>query len=636
MEKGLSLKEIWGAVTPFGSMLLKSNPGSLTREEVGEALREAGVNAEVRGSSAFGFSVLAKKGAEAGTDEWTHWKYGPEGNATSKDIKVAPPTHVKWLSGNEDIGGIGPSTKPGWRFLNGNAIYVWNKADEELNPGGRVNQLVMRDAYNGTLKWVKEGIWSNLDWMPLVFINDKIYMFPKSEDRNERLEKRANINWDKEIIALNTEGKEVLKWNLPDKFKPDVSPLTKYWGRKGNMDRFVELIVVNGKMIVTLGNHIIALNPEKSDEILWSVSLPQNKWAFAAVASSEENKLFFVVSDITRHFPGGARWLGSYGHDDIRAIDLADGSEVWKMNRWGEPVTDSLYGVGQLVYNEGKLFTFISMGISLAADDNFYSHVKAGRLKKDAPYTAMFGAIDTKTGSPLWMKNWGKEIPYWKGEDNNGRNRRPWANNALHWNGNFIEYRNGAYTEYEPQSGKSTRVALDRHVVAERLGIGKDAYNPSSNNRCARATAAGNYILAGYVSWYDKSRNYDFKPVRRAGCASHVYPAYGMTFYSPSGCGCYTMVNSKKAGLGSGSSSRGGRGLGFIALGNSGKVKVVQNDYRFDRESKLTRNDKEVITQYPAGTKPTSIRILRKQGVALGPILSDWPENKSSSDRRTS
>ena len=590
-----------------------------------QAITESGVahhEITVTGSQTQGFIILAKKGAEAGTDpNWTHWKYGPEGNATSKDEKAGPPTHVKWVSGDEWMPEIGPSSKPGWRFWKGKAVYHWNGGAPRPGPSGKVNHLVMRDANNGHLKWTKEDLIDPDGWLNYIYINDKIYYYPKPP-KCQNCHKMHHP--EKELAAINEEGEEILHWNLPDKFKPDYSLM------KSGKGVYTDLMIVNDKMIVTMGNNIIALNPEKSNEILWSVTLPQTHWPIGTIASAEENKVFFIVSDMKRHFPGASRWIGSIGHVDVRALNLDDGSEVWRMDKWGEAATDSLYGIGQLVYDNGKLFVFHANGGSLSADQRFYTLMKDGSTKKGDPYTAMYGAIDTKTGNPLWMRNWGLEYPYYANDGTGPKKMRPRSNNALIWNDMFIEYRNGAYTEYEPSSGKWKQIARDTDVIGQRLGIPKGAYNPSGNNRCARATASVNYLLGGYVVWYDKQHNYDFKPVRRSACAAQVYPVNGMTYYSPSGCQCYNMVNSKSIGLNPGANtkvkdgSHGGRG--FIALGNLGTHKIIASDWRLDQTAKITEGN-------TAKRYPTSIRVLKKPGAKLGPILSDWPENRMTKNR---
>ena len=60
--------------------------------------------------------------------------------------------------------------------------------------------------------------------------------------------------FDKEVVALNEKGDEIHSWNLPENHV--LSPLE-------HDDVNVEMLHVNGKLIVSMGQYIWALNPKK-------------------------------------------------------------------------------------------------------------------------------------------------------------------------------------------------------------------------------------------------------------------------------------------------------------------------------------------------------------------------------------
>ena len=147
--------------------LLKTRVPGEHNAEIRNELQKAGIkNAQISGSGESGFTILAKKSQEAGTDEWTHFKYSPEGTAVSKDEKVAPPTHAKWISGDETIPRIGFSTRPGIRIHNGKVLYAnWWKPNQTSKKDG-TNELTLRDAYNGTLLWKKRTMYGKMIGTP--------------------------------------------------------------------------------------------------------------------------------------------------------------------------------------------------------------------------------------------------------------------------------------------------------------------------------------------------------------------------------------------------------------------------------------------------------------------------------------
>ena len=114
------------------SLLVVLDPGKVGREELLRVLRPDGEMLVKQGER----FVSTVKPRIAGTDEWTHWRHGPDRNAVSQDKLVDVPRRVQWLFTSAAVG-----ERSHVLLTKGRAF----AQDRET--------LIARDAFNGLPLW---------------------------------------------------------------------------------------------------------------------------------------------------------------------------------------------------------------------------------------------------------------------------------------------------------------------------------------------------------------------------------------------------------------------------------------------------------------------------------------------------
>ncbi len=168
----------------FVNLIVAEDSANATTEELMRALTPNGVLLEKRASK----WEKTVKTRPAAMDDWTHYFHGPDGNPTSEDTLVAPPTRLQWLGG------------PAWSrhhdhmasmsalvSANGRLFYI-------IDEGSRASiqlpahwRLVARDAFNGAILWKREiPDWASKDFglksgpahllRRVVAIGDRVYV----------------------------------------------------------------------------------------------------------------------------------------------------------------------------------------------------------------------------------------------------------------------------------------------------------------------------------------------------------------------------------------------------------------------------------------------------------------------------
>lgn len=152
LAQGLSLKEVMRVLCPGGVAYLGDRRGSgLTEDELGAELAAVGIGQfEIVKSG--GVWAKVRKPRPANMDEWTHWRYGPEGNAVSRDTAVGVPSGIRWIASPRAWPRVHSLGLHAVVSANGRLFYVFDEGPPGVNVAPRLH-LVARDAYNGLLLW---------------------------------------------------------------------------------------------------------------------------------------------------------------------------------------------------------------------------------------------------------------------------------------------------------------------------------------------------------------------------------------------------------------------------------------------------------------------------------------------------
>jgi len=154
---GLTLAECFRILAPYGTLIVKTSP-----EDAEAAL---GTSATI---NAIGECLLIEKKYP---DEMDHWKqdfHDVARTRNSKDLLVAPPVGVKWISTDEMC-----DERQKMYSCNGRLAYI------DAKPGDRL--LTVRDAFNGI------KLWEKVVGGPITMDQDVIYTQDKTTGKLVRL-----------------------------------------------------------------------------------------------------------------------------------------------------------------------------------------------------------------------------------------------------------------------------------------------------------------------------------------------------------------------------------------------------------------------------------------------------------------
>jgi outer membrane protein assembly factor BamB len=171
LARGLRLGEVVRALAPGGAASLGKTSAASVKPRLN------GVSPRVEVTQSGGWVVLRRK-KPAGTDEWTHWRHGPDGNAVSGD-EVGVPRSVRWQAG--------PLYQTGGHYYGGGApVSAGGRlftvtTEEAVTDSGHLRRQVLwcRDAHNGLLLWRRTTATRRPEFCgnrrPLVAAGDRVY-----------------------------------------------------------------------------------------------------------------------------------------------------------------------------------------------------------------------------------------------------------------------------------------------------------------------------------------------------------------------------------------------------------------------------------------------------------------------------
>ncbi|MEZ6052193.1 MAG: PQQ-binding-like beta-propeller repeat protein [Planctomycetaceae bacterium] len=153
----LSAAEVLRTLRPLGVAIIggsaKTDEGSssLSKSELKEWLKQAGVeNVEPEQNDQGLFAVITKPALE-GADDWSHWEHGPDNNPVSVDEVIRAPYMTKWLGTPYYISMPAITTAAGGRLFNAIGHIAHHKREEPW-----LNTLLARNGYNGTILWSRK------------------------------------------------------------------------------------------------------------------------------------------------------------------------------------------------------------------------------------------------------------------------------------------------------------------------------------------------------------------------------------------------------------------------------------------------------------------------------------------------
>ncbi|MBA4065748.1 MAG: hypothetical protein C0501_18920 [Isosphaera sp.] len=252
-----------------------------------------------------------------GSDDWSHFYHGPDGNPVSQDEVVGPPTGLQWLAG---VVGTGASPTTGFRLSGGRAVYEWEP------PGGskmtpRTTYLVCRDAHSGVVLWSKATTAKPYKTRPIVMTAERVFTY---------------VDENGPLVGLDAATGEVVtkfdKGGRPGKLK-----------NGGESD--VNLVLHEGTLLQTAGKGVYALDA-KAGDLRWKHEEAEGAFVDLPTVAADKG-LVFVTSGARGRDAG--RYPGSDAKE-ILALDLKTGKK-----KWACPIDHEL---SQTVYQDGSLYAF--------------------------------------------------------------------------------------------------------------------------------------------------------------------------------------------------------------------------------------------------------------------------------------
>jgi len=243
--------------------------------------------------------------------------------------------------------------------------------------------------------------------------------------------------------------------------------------------------IVGDRLLVAHKNALYLLNASNGD-IIWKYEDEHKSMLLFPTISVKAQKVFVLASDIDEDYKIEHRWPNAPA-TAVVCLKFATGNVVWRNTEVAGK------HIGQLIYNNGYLALFGPGGIGAGKD----------------PFTGCIRIDDAKL---LWT---GTFPTTW--------NR---AGYVMLWRDGRIYYADPwKIFTLDPETGKETHV-----------------YGGSYNGRCTRFCATDDYFIYSLVTYVDKDFAGTIQSITRSACANSAFPANGMLYFTPTACGCTTML----------------------------------------------------------------------------------------------
>jgi len=431
---------------------------------------------------------VSRKPRPDAMDDWEHFDHGADGNPVSEDTLVAPVRQQQWITGVQpnpfEGNPAGYSPGAGIRIWNRYAVMDVNNAYAAEKPNDRDTWVLQgRDAFNGVPLWTV------------------------SRDREVAGRRWSLVAADGEVYAWLERDGLLTALDIATGVPVRTYPGTGY-GENDLHDETACVRVAGDDLVVGLRGRIACFD-RRSGQQRWSVSR-EGKLLLGAVVDGARGRVYCLVAGPGGKREFGGRWPNNPNTEALLAIDLSDGRTLWECKEVASRDVDRHDDKGDRLYRRGP-------GQIVPAGDRVILFGSCAISGGNSPYIA---AIDARSGSVVHQT-----------DDPFRPNYNVWGYNVL-WRDGAAWFA-GAFTNvwrYDPESGQVERVILN-----------------SWNQRCTRFTATARFFLFGQSAFYDKSLGGEQVCVARSGCAMGNIPANGMTYFTPTACGCITQVRGFQA-----------------------------------------------------------------------------------------
>lgn len=303
---------------------------------------------------------------------------------------------------------------------------------------------------------------------------------------------------------------------------------------------------VFGEHVIVANKETLYLLNESSGEVVWRYRDAEAKVLMFPTVAREMNRVFVLASKIDEKYKVQHRWPNAPAVAVV-CLDLKTGKILWRNTEVAGK------NIGQNIANDGYLGLFGAGGIG------------AGKN----PFT---GCIRLSDGKLLWTGIFPTE---W--------NR---AGYVMLWRDGLMYYSDPwKIFTLDPETGKETVV-----------------YGASYNGRCTRFCATDDYFIYSLVTYVDKEFNGTIQSITRSACANSSFPANGMIYFTPTACGCTTMLR------------------GHTALTPEPLLEPIDDSLRLETGKSGRQNS-------TTAAKPFSM--------PESPLAKDWPRQARASEMQT-
>ena len=254
----------------------------------------------------------------------------------------------------------------------------------------------------------------------------------------------------------------------------------------GNRQHTFQAMRADNRIIIANQGKLVVADAH-SDETIWQKEAPGEFWNTPLVAEPEG----LVVVVLSKAARGVGRWPGASSVDAIVAFDLATGEERWRNTDVANATVSSI------AYANGVVGYFQAIGISAAG----------GAAKNPEKV----GAIDAATGKLIWNKGYPEQLT---------------AQVLMMRGTDLVVGEGGGYWAWDQRTGEQT-----------------SQWKNDSNVNCSRIRGTDDWLIFSSTTFLSPDGNAYRRWITRSVCATGAWPAYGMTYFVPNGCHCFTQVS---------------------------------------------------------------------------------------------